>query len=77
VNAVMPAERQFMHWSEAAITWGREDHPRLSPSPGEYALVLDPVMCSNTHTCKRSEPSSTGYGSGCTTQAPRFKSPRM
>jgi hypothetical protein len=25
----------------------------------------------------RSEPSSTGYGSGCTTQAPRFKSPRM
>jgi hypothetical protein len=27
VNAVMPAERQFMHWSEAAITWGREDHP--------------------------------------------------
>jgi hypothetical protein len=27
VNAVMPAEPQFMHWSEAAITWGREDHP--------------------------------------------------
>jgi hypothetical protein len=40
-----------MHWSEAAITWGREDHPRLMPSPGEYALVLDPVICSNTHTC--------------------------
>jgi hypothetical protein len=27
VNAIMPAEPQFMHWSEAAITWGREDHP--------------------------------------------------
>jgi hypothetical protein len=27
VNAVMPTEPQFMHWSEAAITWGREDHP--------------------------------------------------
>jgi hypothetical protein len=27
VNAVMPAEPQFMHWSEVAITWGREDHP--------------------------------------------------
>jgi hypothetical protein len=22
------------------------------PSPGEYALVLDPVICSNTHTCR-------------------------
>jgi hypothetical protein len=40
-----------MHWSEAAITWGREDHPPLMPSPGEYALVLDPIMRSDTHTC--------------------------
>jgi hypothetical protein len=52
VNAVMPAEPQLMHWSEAAITWGRKDHPRLMPSPGEYALVLDPVICSDTHTCR-------------------------
>jgi hypothetical protein len=51
VNAVMPAEPQFMHWSEAAITWGCEDHPRLMPSPGEYVLVLDPVICADTHTC--------------------------
>jgi hypothetical protein len=35
VSTVMPAEPQFMHWSETAITWGREDHPRLMPSPGE------------------------------------------
>jgi hypothetical protein len=21
------------------------------PSLGEYALVLDPIVCSNTHTC--------------------------
>jgi hypothetical protein len=40
-----------MHWSEEAIAWGREDHPPLMPSPGEYALVLDPIMRSNTHTC--------------------------
>jgi hypothetical protein len=40
-----------MHWSEAAITWVQEDHPWLMPSPGEYALVLDPAMCSDTHTC--------------------------
>jgi hypothetical protein len=39
-----------MHWSEAAITWGREDHLPLIPSPGEYALVLDPIVCSDTHT---------------------------
>jgi hypothetical protein len=52
VNAVMPVEPQFMHWFEATITWGREDHPRLMPSPGEYALVLDPIMCSDTHTCR-------------------------
>jgi hypothetical protein len=49
VNAVMPAEPQFMHWSEASITWGREDHPRLMPSPGEYALVLNPIVRSDTH----------------------------
>jgi hypothetical protein len=41
-----------MHWSEVAITWGHEDHPRLMPNLGEYALVLDPVMCSDTHTCR-------------------------
>jgi hypothetical protein len=22
VNAIMPVEPQYMHWSEAAITWG-------------------------------------------------------
>jgi hypothetical protein len=32
VNTVMLAEPQFMHWSEAAITWGREDHPPLMPA---------------------------------------------
>jgi hypothetical protein len=48
----MPVEPQFMHWSKAAITWGREDHPQLMSSPGEYALVLDPVICSDMHTCR-------------------------
>jgi hypothetical protein len=52
VNTVMPAEPQFMHWSEEAITWGREDHPRVMPSPGEYALFLDPIICFDTHTCR-------------------------
>jgi hypothetical protein len=46
----MPAEPQFMHWSKASITWGREDHPPLMPRPGGYALVLNPIMFSKTHT---------------------------
>jgi hypothetical protein len=52
VNAIMPAEPQYMHWSEAAITWGREDHPPLMASHGEYAMVLDPIVRSDTHTCR-------------------------
>jgi hypothetical protein len=46
----MPAEPQYIHWSKVAITWGREDHPPLMPSPREYALVLDPIMRSDTRT---------------------------
>jgi hypothetical protein len=41
-----------MHLSEAAITWGREDHPPLMPSHGEYAVVLVPIMRSDMHTCR-------------------------
>jgi hypothetical protein len=41
-----------MHWSKAAINWGCKDHLRLMPSPGEYALVLDPVVCSDMHMCR-------------------------
>jgi hypothetical protein len=41
---------QYMHWSEASITWGREDHPPLMPRPGGYALVLDPIVFSEMRT---------------------------
>jgi hypothetical protein len=51
VNAVMPTEPQYMHWSEASITWGREDHPPLMPRPRGYALVWNPIMFSEMHTC--------------------------
>jgi hypothetical protein len=43
---------QYMHWSEASITWGREDHPPLMPRPGGYALALDPIVFSDTRTCR-------------------------
>jgi hypothetical protein len=52
VNAIMPEGLQYMHWSEASITWGREDHPPLMPRPGGYALVLNPIVFSETRTCR-------------------------
>ena len=44
VNAVMPAVPRFMHWSEQPIVWSIEDHPKIMPVPGKYALVLDPTF---------------------------------
>jgi hypothetical protein len=41
-----------MHWSEESITWGCEDYPPLMPSPGDYALVPDPIVFSDRHTCR-------------------------
>jgi hypothetical protein len=52
VNAVMQIGLQYMHWSKASITWGREDHPPLMPRPGGYVLVLDPTVFSDTRTCR-------------------------
>jgi hypothetical protein len=44
VNAVMPAVPKYMYWSEQEITWSREDHPKIMPNPGGYALVIDPIF---------------------------------
>ena len=44
VNAVMPAVPRYMHWSEHPIMWSIEDHPKIMPIPGKYALVLDPTF---------------------------------
>jgi hypothetical protein len=52
VNTVMLAEPQYMHWSEASISQWREDHPPLIPRPRGYALVLNPIVFSETHTCR-------------------------
>ena len=51
VNTVVPAKTDFMHWSDRLITWTREDHPAVMPSPGGYALVLNPTIVAR-HTCK-------------------------
>ena len=51
VNTVVPAKPEFMHWSDRPITWTREDHPAVMPSPGGYALVLNPTIVAR-RTCK-------------------------
>jgi len=45
VSAVMPVVTTFMNWSEQEVTWSRKDTPRIMPSPGKYALVVDPTLC--------------------------------
>src|SRR3954469_13497264 len=44
VNATMSAIPKYMHWSEQEITWIIKDHPKIMPTPGGYALVLDPTF---------------------------------
>jgi hypothetical protein len=46
-NEVLVAEKappSFLDWSEDAITFSREDHPNRIPNPGQYLLVVDPVI---------------------------------
>jgi hypothetical protein len=44
VVAVEKAPRSFLDWSEDAITFSQEDHPNRIPNPGQYPLVVDPVI---------------------------------
>jgi hypothetical protein len=34
----------FLDWSEDAITFSPKDHPNRIPNPGQYPLVVDPVI---------------------------------
>jgi hypothetical protein len=46
-HEVVVAEKappSFLDWSEDAITFSREDHPNCIPNPGQYPLVVDPVI---------------------------------
>ena len=52
VNATMPAVPQYLHWSDNTITWGREDHSGLMPSPGSYTLVVDSIVAAPRYSCK-------------------------
>jgi hypothetical protein len=46
-HEVLAAERvppSFLNWSKDAITFSREDHPNCIPNPGQYPLVVDPII---------------------------------
>jgi hypothetical protein len=46
-HEVLTAEKappSFLDWSEDAITFNCEDHPNHIPNPGQYPLVVDPVI---------------------------------
>jgi hypothetical protein len=44
VLAAEKAPPSFLDWLEDAITFSREDHPSCIPNPGQYPLVVDPVI---------------------------------
>ena len=44
VFAVQHAPPTFLDWSEETISFGRDDHPDRIPNPGQYPLVVDPVV---------------------------------
>jgi hypothetical protein len=44
VLTVEKAPPSFLDWSEDAITFSREDHPNRISNPGQYPLVVDPVI---------------------------------
>jgi hypothetical protein len=44
VLAAEKAPPSFLDWSEDAITFSREDHPNRIPNPGQYPLVVDPII---------------------------------
>jgi hypothetical protein len=46
-HEVLAAERappSFLDWSEDAITFSREEHTNRIPNPGQYPLVVDPII---------------------------------
>jgi hypothetical protein len=44
VLAAEKAPPSFLNWSEDAITFSREDHLNRIPNPGQYPLVVDPII---------------------------------
>jgi hypothetical protein len=44
VLAAEKAPPSFLDWSADAVSFSREDHPNRIPNPGQYPLVVNPVI---------------------------------
>jgi hypothetical protein len=44
VFSVTKATPSYLDWSEDTISFGHEDHPDYILNPGQYLLVVDPII---------------------------------
>ena len=51
VFSIKVATPRYLDWSREAITFDRDDHPDYVPNPGQYPLVVDPIV-GNTRLTK-------------------------
>ena len=69
-NTVVLAKPGFMHWSDRPITSTREDHPAVMPSPGGYALILNPPSSRGAHA---SSPESSSTAAAASTSSTKTR----
>jgi hypothetical protein len=41
---VSPATLEYLKWSEVPITFDHSDHPDFVPKPGQYPLIVCPIV---------------------------------
>jgi hypothetical protein len=41
---VSPTTPEYLKWSEVPITFDRSDHPNYIPKPGQYPLIVSPIV---------------------------------
>jgi hypothetical protein len=39
-----PPPPEYLKWSEVPITFDRSDHPGFVPKPGQYPLIVCPII---------------------------------
>ena len=44
VFSVKVAAPRYLDWSQEAITFDQDDHPDYVPNPGQYPLIVDPII---------------------------------
>jgi hypothetical protein len=44
VMAVSPATPEYLKWSEVSITFNHSDYPDFVPKPGQYPLIVSPIV---------------------------------